>query len=56
MKEANFQVLRETTCPAVLVEVAFISNEADRGLLTAYACQLGAAMAIAAGIEDYFTE
>ena len=56
VKEANFQVLRETECPAVLVEVAFISNEADRQLLTAYACQLGAAMAIAAGIESYFSE
>lgn len=56
VKEANFQVLRETECPAVLVEVAFISNEADRQLLTAYACQLGAAMAIAAGIESYFAE
>ncbi|WP_169718026.1 N-acetylmuramoyl-L-alanine amidase LytC [Sporomusa silvacetica DSM 10669] len=54
VKEANFQVLRETDCPAVLVEVAFISNEADRQLLTAYACQLGAASAIAAGIEKYF--
>ena len=56
VKEANFQVLRETVCPAVLVEVAFISNEADQRLLTAYACQLGAALAIAAGIESYFVE
>jgi N-acetylmuramoyl-L-alanine amidase len=56
VKEASFQVLRETECPAVLVEAAFISNEADRQLLTAYACQLGAAMAIAAGIESYFAE
>ncbi|MEN6565784.1 MAG: N-acetylmuramoyl-L-alanine amidase [Veillonellales bacterium] len=56
VKEANFQVLRETDCPAVLVEVAFISNEVDRQLLTSYASQLGAAIAIAAGIECYFAE
>lgn len=53
VKEANFQVLRETDCPAVLVEVAFISNEADRLLLSSYAGQLGAALAIAAGVNAY---
>jgi len=53
VKEANFQVLRETQCPAVLVEVAFISHERDRQLLTAYAGQLGAAVAIAEGIGEY---
>jgi len=56
VKEANFQVLRETDCPAVLVEVAFISNEADRLLLTGYAGQLAAAVAIAAGINEYMAE
>jgi len=54
VKEANFQVLRETDCTAVLVEVAFISNEADRLLLSSYAGQLGAALAIAAGVNAYF--
>lgn len=53
VKEARFQVLRETNCPAVLVEVAFISNDTDRQALTAYACQLATALAIVAGIEDY---
>lgn len=53
-KAANFQVLRETDCPAVLVEVAFLSNETDRRLLTAYAGQLAAAVAIAGGLADYF--
>ena len=53
VKEANFQVLRETQCPAVLVEVAFISHERDRQLLTAYVGQLGAAIAIATGITEY---
>ena len=54
VKEANFQVLRETDCPAVLVEVAFISNEADRRLLTGYVGQLAAAVAVASGLADYF--
>ncbi|SFM00995.1 MULTISPECIES: N-acetylmuramoyl-L-alanine amidase [Sporomusaceae] len=53
VKEANFQVLRETDCPAVLAEVAFISNEADRSLLTSYAGQLAAAVAMAGGLADY---
>lgn len=52
-KEVNFQVLREADCPAVLVEVAFISNEADRLLLSNYAGQMGAALAIAAGVSAY---
>lgn len=53
VKEANFQVLRETQCPAVLVEVAFVSHEQDRQLLTAYGGQLGAAIAITAAITKY---
>ncbi|TWH49163.1 N-acetylmuramoyl-L-alanine amidase [Sporomusa sp. KB1] len=56
VKEANFQVLRETDCPAVLVEVAFISNESDRQLLTSNAGQLAAAAAIASGLADYFSK
>jgi len=54
VKQANFQVLRETDCPAVLVEVAFISNDTDRQLLTSSAGQLAAAAAIASGLTDYF--
>ena len=53
VKAANFQILRETDCPAVLVEVAFISNEADRRLLTGYAGQLAAAVAMAAALAEY---
>jgi len=56
VKEANFQVLRETDCPAVLVEVAFIANESDRQLLTSNAGQLAAAAAIASGLADYFSK
>ena len=54
VKDANFQVLRETDCPAALVEIAFLSNEEERRLLMCYVGQLAAATAIAAGIQDYF--
>lgn len=53
VKEADFEVLRETECPAVLVETAFLSNSADRSLLTRASSQEDFAMAIAAGVGDY---
>lgn len=53
VKAANFQVLRETDCPAALAEVAFLSNEADRLLITSYAGQLAAAVAMATALADY---
>jgi N-acetylmuramoyl-L-alanine amidase len=34
LKKANFRVLRETHCPAILVEMGFLSNPEDRELLT----------------------
>ena len=54
VKAANFQVLRETDCPAVLVEVAFLSHIGERQLLTGYAGQLAAAVALAEGLQAYF--
>lgn len=54
VKAANFQVLRETDCPAVLVEVAFLSHAGERQLLTGYAGQLAAAVALAEGLQAYF--
>lgn len=55
VKEANFQVERETQCPAVLVEVAFVSHEQERQLLTAYAGQLGAIAGGDCGICQWIT-
>lgn len=52
IKAANFHVLRETSMPAVLVELGFISNAADRAKLTDPSWQEQAAAAIAAGIEE----
>lgn len=53
IKAANYHVLRETKKPAVLVELGFISNAADREKLTSAAWQEKAAAAIAAGIKEY---
>ena len=51
LKTANFHVVRETDAPAVLVELAFINNEEDAGLLKYHADDF--ARAIARGVTDY---
>ncbi|QJW47172.1 N-acetylmuramoyl-L-alanine amidase [bacterium BFN5] len=56
VKTANFQVLRETDCPAVLVETAFISNEEDEKLLADAVKRDDFARAIARGITDYVAQ
>lgn len=52
-KAANFQVLRETDCPAVLVETAFISSPVDRQLLASMAGRVAFAIAIYQGLQDF---
>ena len=51
VKTARYQVLRETDCPAVLVECGFITNPVDRLMLADPAEQwrIGAAIAVAVG-------
>ena len=53
VKQDNFQVLRETDCPAVLVECGFISNPIDRAMLTDPLEQWRIAAAIAEGLADW---
>lgn len=53
IKTANFAVLRETSMPAVLAEVAFISNPAEEKKLADPAFRQKAAEAIARGICKY---
>ena len=53
IKEGNFAVLRNTNCPAVLVELCFISNPEEELLLADPAQQDKFAAAIARGITDY---
>lgn len=49
--DAGFAVLRGTTCPAVLVETAFVTNATDAELLKT--CQDDFARAIARGVTDF---
>lgn len=53
VKANNFAVLRETKMPAVLVELAFISNLEEEKLLSSDAFQNQAAKAIVNGIYSY---
>lgn len=50
VKEANFTILRETTMPAALVELAFIDNKEDNEILKHKENEL--ALAVAKGILD----
>lgn len=51
---ANFYVLKHTTMPAILVELAFISNNHEEGLLNDDTFQEKLAEAICRGINRYF--
>lgn len=51
---AHLYVIRTTTCPAVLVETAFISNESDRNYLLSKKGQETMAEAITQGIMKTF--
>ena len=53
VKTANFQVLRQTDCPAVLVECGFISNPIDRAMLADPLEQWRIAAAIAEAVADW---
>jgi N-acetylmuramoyl-L-alanine amidase len=53
-KESRFYVLVHTDAPACLVEMAFISNDAEAVLLADAEWQDRYARAIARGVTDYF--
>ena len=53
-KESRFYVLVHTDAPACLVEMAFISNDAEAALLADAEWQDRYARAIARGVTDYF--
>lgn len=53
VKEANFYVLKHTDAPAVLIELAFISNDNEAALLTDESWQQRAAEAIVRGVQQY---
>jgi N-acetylmuramoyl-L-alanine amidase len=56
VKQAPFRVLVGATMPAVLVEVAFISNPAEEKLLASDAYQSKVAASLARGIERFRRE
>ncbi len=53
VKQANFEVLRETEMPSALVEMGFISNPTEGALFGQNSIRNRAAEAIAAAIADY---
>jgi len=53
IKTANFYVTRNTNCPAVLIETAFISNAEDERILADKKQRDELARAISRGITDY---
>jgi len=54
--EANFGVIRETNCPSVLIETAFISNREEEALLAQGYFRQQLAQGIADGILRYFDD
>ena len=55
VKRRTFAVLRETTAPAVLLELGFLSNPQEAARLTTSAYQETLANAIVAGIKRYYS-
>ena len=55
VKRQTFAVLRETTAPAVLLELGFLSNPQEAARLNTSAYQETLANAIVAGIKRYYS-
>ena len=56
VKHGNFHVIRETSMPSVLLELAFLSNAVDENLLAHKPLLEEVARAIAKGVVKYFKE
>lgn len=54
VKHGNFHVIRETKMPAVLVELAFLSNPTEEAMMKTAEFRESSAQAIFAGILNYF--
>ncbi|WP_179295520.1 N-acetylmuramoyl-L-alanine amidase [Bacillus sp. FJAT-45350] len=54
VKEANFQVIRHTTMPSVLVELGFITNEAEAKRMSTEKFHKEAAEAIFEGVIEFY--
>jgi N-acetylmuramoyl-L-alanine amidase len=53
VKNGSLEVIRETTMPAVLLEVGFLSNKSDEEAMMSESVQTKAAQAIVDGIKEY---
>lgn len=53
VKRARFSVLRNTSCPAILVEGGFVSNSKERGKMLQAWYRQALAESVAKGISDY---
>lgn len=54
--KSKFYVINHTTCPAILVEIGFISNSNERSQLVGDKRKEATAKSIADGIENYFKQ
>lgn len=54
--KSKFYVINHTTSPAILVEIGFISNDAERAQLVTPARKQATAKAIVEGVENYFKQ
>lgn len=54
--KSKFYVINHTTCPAILVEIGFISNSNERAQLVSDKRKQATAKSIADGIENYFKQ
>lgn len=52
--KSKFYVINHTTCPAILVEIGFLSNDSERNELISNKRKQATAKAIAEGVENYF--
>lgn len=56
VQRSNFYVLRNTSMPAALVEIGFLSNAQEAALLAKPSYRLEVARGLLAGISDYFNQ
>lgn len=53
VQEADFHVLKHTSCPAVLLEMGYLTNAKDREYLTSDVGQTAIAVAIIKSLEEF---